>query len=1220
MIGRILDLLPKLLYAVIALALTLVTLVVVALSTESGSRMTVSLAERFAPGELSVDQVDGILLRDFSLRDVRYANDEGVVLEIELVEFRWRPWQLLRQHAHIRALRLDTVTLTLPESEPSETPLFPIELPDIALPWDIRVDQLIVYSATVQDASQEPLVSLQRMQFRGRYHEGHLRIGALSATTPELHLQLHGELTTYDHYEVALNSLVRLPIDELGEVTLTGEFHGNIGESLRFRQEAHGGVNALLQGSAQSLLTGDLAWSMDLQVDGIAHPEVEQQVSEFVLQFQGEGGLDHAEGLLMVTALSHDHGLITLEARGRFSEQRAQLSEFSIRASEYGLFTRVTGTGDIRPDELNVRMDGIFELADYPELTLDLLYEGNFTSVQNLDIRLNADEGSIQITGNADWQDTPRWDIEALLENLDSTRFLPEYPSQLNGKLSSRGEWGENPDVRVILERLTGDLLGYPLSASGDLHLQNESLAINQFNLESGTSRVSARGTLGADSLDVQAQISAPELNALHPDAAGTLNAELHLRGSQSRPQIQLKAQGADIRWQEYRVATLDTELEIDTQLNQLPTGFLRLTQIFINEELEPLDLDLRLSQNAHHEVRLSISGETLDVENHLRGHWSDGAWEGQIQQFEASYEGLGRWFLESPIDVHAAENELRIAPFCLVVSTRDARFCSEVLWRPDLDEITVRVNADQLSFDLLRPWLPEQVQVYGSVDLNLEYIQRGDERNYDGRVHLYETRFSLPEQDVELWLTEGDILEFRGNSEQLDARVRIQTETVGGDIQGVAAITQPFDAPELTAELALDFTDLTVISLFTPELQNIEGSLSGRITALGSLARPEIAGSIELEGAGAEVPAAGIQLRNLAVTLSSPDQVGGPFLLSGNVESGEGAMNLEGTYQLDTHTAQVRFQGQNFTAMQTREIQLAISPNLTIDMSPELLRVRGEVTIPRALVSPPDFETIELSSNDTIVVRGDETVWEQSRSNPYDIDVQVNLGDNFQVSAFGFDGRLTGRLRVIETPGQDTTGVGNINVVAGRYEIYGQALDIDRGTLVFTGGPIDNPGLDLRVTRNIDMEMVTVGARIGGTLQEPNLALFSTPTMQDAEILSYLVLGRGFGQENTEEENMLLRASLLLGMQGGNILGQRLSDRLGVDEIMLDGGDTLESTALYIGKHLSSRLYVKYGVGLIEPVNTFFIRYRLTDFLSFETQTGNQGAGADLFYTIERD
>jgi len=51
----------------------------------------------------------------------------------------------------------------------------------------------------------------------------------------------------------------------------------------------------------------------------------------------------------------------------------------------------------------------------------------------------------------------------------------------------------------------------------------------------------------------------------------------------------------------------------------------------------------------------------------------------------------------------------------------------------------------------------------------------------------------------------------------------------------------------------------------------------------------------------------------------------------------------------------------------------------------------------------------------------------------------------------------------------------------------------------------------------------------------------------------------------------------------------------------------------------LSSRLYVKYGIGLVEPVNTFFIRYRLTDFLSFETQTGTLGSGADLFYSIER-
>jgi len=238
----------------------------------------------------------------------------------------------------------------------------------------------------------------------------------------------------------------------------------------------------------------------------------------------------------------------------------------------------------------------------------------------------------------------------------------------------------------------------------------------------------------------------------------------------------------------------------------------------------------------------------------------------------------------------------------------------------------------------------------------------------------------------------------------------------------------------------------------------------------------------------------------------------------------------------------------------------------------------------------------------------------------PVDMELQVSLGDDVQVSAFGFEGRITGRLQVLEKPGQQTSAVGNINVAAGQYELYGQSLEIERGSLVLTGGPVNNPGLDLRVSRNIAAENVTVGARVGGQLREPNLNLFSSPAMQDSMILSYLIFGRAPGRGNTQEQNMLAQASLALGMRGGNFIGEQISDRIGVDEVMLDAtGDNLESTSLFIGKHLSSRLYVKYGIGLVEPVTTFFIRYRLTENINFETQTGDGRSGADLFYTIER-
>src|SRR5690606_19012197 len=99
---------------------------------------------------------------------------------------------------------------------------------------------------------------------------------------------------------------------------------------------------------------------------------------------------------------------------------------------------------------------------------------------------------------------------------------------------------------------------------------------------------------------------------------------------------------------------------------------------------------------------------------------------------------------------------------------------------------------------------------------------------------------------------------------------------------------------------------------------------------------------------------------------------------------------------------------------------------------------------------------------------------------------VRVSLGDNVKVKASGFDGRLGGSIRVIEAPNRALTATGSIQVKEGFYELYGQRLEIDRGSLIYSGGPIGNPGLDLRVVRAkenmITTENISVGAQVNGT------------------------------------------------------------------------------------------------------------------------------------------
>jgi translocation and assembly module TamB len=72
------------------------------------------------------------------------------------------------------------------------------------------------------------------------------------------------------------------------------------------------------------------------------------------------------------------------------------------------------------------------------------------------------------------------------------------------------------------------------------------------------------------------------------------------------------------------------------------------------------------------------------------------------------------------------------------------------------------------------------------------------------------------------------------------------------------------------------------------------------------------------------------------------------------------------------------------------------------------------------------------------------------------------------------------------------------------------------------------------------------------------------------------------------------------------------------LSEVRIEAEGPLEEAALVAGKYLSPRLYVSYGVGLFEPINTFRLRYMLSSRWTLQAETG-KAAGADALYRIER-
>ena len=143
-------------------------------------------------------------------------------------------------------------------------------------------------------------------------------------------------------------------------------------------------------------------------------------------------------------------------------------------------------------------------------------------------------------------------------------------------------------------------------------------------------------------------------------------------------------------------------------------------------------------------------------------------------------------------------------------------------------------------------------------------------------------------------------------------------------------------------------------------------------------------------------------------------------------------------------------------------------------------------------------------------------------------------------------------------------------------------------------------------------------------------MTLFSQPAgMNQSDILSYLVLGKPANSARGGDAALLGQALTALRLSNNQFATTKshLQSTLGLDELGLESeqqysaeqGSVVDNTSLVLGKTLSARLFVDYSIGLLEPINTLHIRYKLTDKLTLQSSSNMQSNGVDIFDTIEK-
>jgi translocation and assembly module TamB len=234
--------------------------------------------------------------------------------------------------------------------------------------------------------------------------------------------------------------------------------------------------------------------------------------------------------------------------------------------------------------------------------------------------------------------------------------------------------------------------------------------------------------------------------------------------------------------------------------------------------------------------------------------------------------------------------------------------------------------------------------------------------------------------------------------------------------------------------------------------------------------------------------------------------------------------------------------------------------------------------------------------------------------------DVLVKLGKNVHVQAFGLDTRLRGNLRVIRAEQREPRAEGELDLVEGFFEIYGQRLEIERGTMIFNG-PLDDPTISVRAVREIDelsADKITVGIELSGRAQNLTSNVYSNPSMSEAEALSYLMFGRPLAGTSAEDGSALSSTAYALGLRQAGLITNQIGQVVGLDELEVTGRNQ-NTTELVAGKQINTRLYARYAYGVFSKLGRLLLRYRLSEALAIEVGVG-ESQSMDILYTIETD
>ena len=652
---------------------------------------------------------------------------------------------------------------------------------------------------------------------------------------------------------------------------------------------------------------------------------------------------------------------------------------------------------------------------------------------------------------------------------------------------------------------------------------------------------------------------------------------------------------------------------DLDLHINDLATGALRLEKIHLQTTRQNQGMDIALTTEGTQPapLTLSLTGHILSAPAKTSLH---------LNTLQGTYNGFPVQ-LKGPTELRSTGDMLELTPATLALG--DGTLTAQ--GHKDIHNVNASVDLTKItltSLQLLAPFsLPTGIlTAHGSLTGPLEHpklqtnilveklapIHPPDaEDTFFGTVHL------AAETTQNKLIATGSLEGLGSQPFQLTGAIPFALSL--RPFQTSISETAPM---QITAQGNISLEKISDL-LAVPDL-DLSGDLEVDASATGTLAKPELAGTIHLDHGRAEYVRTGTLLEQMEALIrldnhrlilekfSATDGEKGRLSAMGGVTL---PINAPLVYEISAKLHDARLiTNDTVTAQVNGTCRVHTDANST--------SVQGDLSIPRAQVdisrnTDPNLVPVKVREiNVQPEYQVEEPAAKASPPTNINLNVAVTIPGQLFVRGRGLESEWKGKLHIKGTAAAPVI-TGTLASIRGYLSFAGRDLNLTEGKIQFDGAVPPNPLLNIATSTTIKSTEVQV--KVEGSAQKPDLLLEASPSIPEDEILALLLFGESAAQLNPMQALQLANTARTLagssGKGGFDPMGFTRS-LLGVDTIKIGSDDDDEGMQLGLGKYLTDSIYVELEKGLTSDEDTVSVDMELTPNIGVETEVGTDSTG----------